>query len=345
MKPNRILLGLVLAGVVLWGGYRAYRAHLNLVTLNVRNMEVRKVVSKIEWQTWERILVNKDVSGMVTLNVESVPLDEVLNIVGLQTDSRWTALYPIYSSSKSEVAFKKSVRGDLTPEDNGWSNLQKIPAWQKSVANGFANTARSENKLVSALITNKDLNFAALALSRFSRALVVPEDGANGTINLKLEQIPFNKAVAQVAKQAHRKWDEIYALQPLRTAVAMRKETNDVGNATTTATATVPKRIRVDKPDEMTNAPEIVAEAMMATMTPEQRKEAQERMQTMQQIQALPEGERQQKMQEMAAQAAQASEGDMEDRIQNRLKNGTVEQRIAHDRQQLAKQRQPDQKK
>ena len=336
-------MGFILVGAVLWGGYRAYRAHFNLVTLNVRNMEVRKVVSKIEWQTWERILVNKDVSGMVTLNVESVPLDEVLNIVGLQTDSRWTALYPIYSSGKSEVAFKKVVRGDLVADENGWSNLQKIPAWQKSVANGFANTARSENKLVSALITNKDLNFAALALSRFSRALVVPEDGANGTINLKLEQAPFNKAVAQVAKQAHRKWDEIYALQPLRTAVAMRKETNDVSNGT--ATATIPKRVQVVKPDEMTNAPEIVAEAMMATMTPEQRKEAQERMQTLQQIRALPDGERQQKMQEMAAQAAQGSEGDMEDRIQNRLKNGTVEQRIAHDRQQLAKQRPADQKK
>ncbi|MDB6040264.1 MAG: hypothetical protein JWM99_4105 [Verrucomicrobiales bacterium] len=342
MKPNRILLGLVLVGAVLWGGYRAYRAHLNLVTLNVRNMEVRKVISKLEWQTWERILVNKDVSGMVTLNVESVPLDEVLNIVGLQTDSRWTALYPIYSSSKSEVAFKKVVRGDLTAEDNGWSNLQKIPNWQKSVANGFANTARSENKLVSAQIANKDLNFAALALSRFSRALVVPEDGANGTINLKLEQVPFNKAVARVAKQAHRKWDEIYALQPLRTALAMRKETNDVSNGT--ATATVTKRVQVTKPDEMTNAPEIVAEAMMATMTPEQRKEAQERMQTMQQIQALPDGERQQRMQEMAAQAKQASQAGLEERIQQRLKNGTVDQRIAHDRQKLSKQ-QADPKK
>src|SRR6476619_973969 len=98
MRPNRILMGLVLVGAIVWGGYRAYRAHANLVTLNVRNMDVREVISKIEWQTWERILVNKDVSGKVTLNVESVPLEEVLNIVGLQTDARWTALYPIYAT-------------------------------------------------------------------------------------------------------------------------------------------------------------------------------------------------------------------------------------------------------
>jgi len=92
MTRFRTLVALSAAGAMLWGGYRVYRAHANLVTLNVRNMEVRQVISKIEWQTWERILVNKDVSGKVTLNVHSVPLEEVLNIVGLQTDARWTAL-------------------------------------------------------------------------------------------------------------------------------------------------------------------------------------------------------------------------------------------------------------
>src|SRR5215467_2037879 len=101
MKPSRIFLtALILAGVV-WGAYRAYRAHANLVTLTVRNMDVRRVVSKLEWQTWERIVLSTNVSGKVTLNVHSVPLDEVLNIIGLQTDSRWTRLYPIYSTRKS----------------------------------------------------------------------------------------------------------------------------------------------------------------------------------------------------------------------------------------------------
>ena len=69
--------------VVLWIGYRAYRAHADLY-LNVHNMEVRRVVSKLEWQTWERIVVNKAVGGNVTMNVHNVPLEEVLNIVALQ---------------------------------------------------------------------------------------------------------------------------------------------------------------------------------------------------------------------------------------------------------------------
>jgi hypothetical protein len=344
MRLNRIIIGLILAGALLWGSYRMYRAHRNLVTLDVRNMEVRKVVSKIEWQTWERILVNKEVSGLVTLNVHSVPLDEVLNIIGLQTDSRWTALYPIYSSSKSEVAFKKVIRGDLAAEENGWSNLRRIPAWQRSAGNGFANNLRTENKLVSAQFVSKDLDFAALALSRFSRALVVPEDGATGVINLKLEQTPFDKAVARVAKQAHRKWDELYALQPLRNTSMARKTTNGVVEIASKEGTPV-KLTPPLKPDEFTNAPDKIAEAMMATMTPEQRKEAQERIATMQQIRSLPEGERQQRMQEFSAQSAQASPANSEQRIQNRLKNGTVAQRLAHDRAQLAKKQQADNKK
>src|SRR6185369_7174157 len=111
MKPHRIFLVASVTAAVLYGGYRAYRAHANLVTLNVRNMEVRQVVSKLEWQTWEHIVVSKDVGGKVTLNVHNVPLEGVLNIIGLQTDSRWTQLYPIYSTRKSLSAFNQVLQG------------------------------------------------------------------------------------------------------------------------------------------------------------------------------------------------------------------------------------------
>src|SRR5690349_11010506 len=105
MKPSRIFLTSLILAAALWGAYRAYRAHANLVSLSVRNMEIRRVVSKLEWQTWERIIVSKDVGGKVTLQVRDVPLDEVLNIIGLQTDSRWTRLYPLYSTKKSLATF------------------------------------------------------------------------------------------------------------------------------------------------------------------------------------------------------------------------------------------------
>jgi hypothetical protein len=341
VKRQHLFFILFGAAVLLWGGNRIYRAHANLVTLNVHGMDVRRVISKLEWQTWERIVVNKDVGGTVTLNVRNVPLDEVLSIVGLQTDSRWTRLYPIYSTGKAAVNFKKVVRGDIPMEGSGWTNLQKNPFWFRNNMGGFGNATRAANDIVSAQIINKDLDFTALALSRFSRAQVVPEDNANGNITLKLAQAPFEKAVALVAKQVHRKWDEIYALKSSRSPMVLRKiedGSTNVGPPGPTGDTSQPKAEMIVKMEQPQKPPEQQMEAFLATMTPEERQKALDQMAMAEQIRALPPEERQQKMQEMSAQFAQTSEADMEQRIQNRLKNGTVDQRIAHDRQQLEKQ-------
>ena len=93
------ITGLLVAG----GSYAAWaviRAHRNLVTLNVRDMEVRKVISKLEWQTRETIIPDKAVKGKVTLNVRKVPLDHVLQIIGDQTSSRVSTVYPLYSNAR-----------------------------------------------------------------------------------------------------------------------------------------------------------------------------------------------------------------------------------------------------
>src|ERR1041384_1878474 len=93
----RILIVIAVAAVLIWGCFRGHRAHLNLVTLHVRNMEARKVIVKIEWQTWEKIIVHKDLDGLVTLDVTDAPIEDVLNIISLQLHAKWTALYPIFA--------------------------------------------------------------------------------------------------------------------------------------------------------------------------------------------------------------------------------------------------------
>lgn len=353
MKRSRILLALSVSSALAWGGYLVYRAHMDLVTLRVRNMDVRKVVSKMEWQTWESILVNKEVFGTVTLDVKNVPLEEALEIVALQTGARWTALFPIYSGRKSARAFEKVVRGELPAAGNGWSNYEKNPSWKLGGGPGFGGTLRAENKVVSAQFDAKDLDFASLALSRFSRARVVPEDGAKGTVNLKLEQVPLRKAVAKVAGQVHRDWDQIYALQPLHPGMLVRKEPLPPGaapeaGAKAVAEAADTNRVAMklekaklaveEKPGER----EREMEAFLATMTLEERRRTQEQMASMEQIRSLPPAEQQERMKEMAAQATQASGESLEQRINNRLKNGTTDQRIAHDRLQLGRQQRPD---
>jgi hypothetical protein len=346
MKPYRKILVALLGVIVLWGGYRAYRAHTNLVTLNVRNMEVRRVVSKLRWQTWEHIVVSKHVGGNVTLNVHNVPLEEVLNIIGLQTDSRWTRLYPIYSTGKSLVSFNRVLQGDLAPAGSGWLALQQIAAWQQAGLGGFANTLRAENKLVSAQFANQDLTFTALALSRFSKAQVVPEDGLKGLVNLRLQQVPFDKAVAKVAGRVRHKWNRVYTLQPLNAGALVMKA--GPAAAGTYVSGSDTNQVATTTPQAEALAPERALEALTSTMTPE------ERQQTLDQISSAIQGGGgssggaggaagggQQAMQAASPAAAAAAQEDPETRIENRLKNGTIDQRLAHDRRTLPKPSKP----
>jgi hypothetical protein len=76
-RQQMVLLGgVLLAAAIGYASWFAWRAHRNLVTLDVRNMEVRQVVKKISWQTWEDIFVHKDVQGNVTLKacLVSIPV-------------------------------------------------------------------------------------------------------------------------------------------------------------------------------------------------------------------------------------------------------------------------------
>ena len=81
MKKFLLRTALVLVVVCVgYGAYAAWRAY-NAVTLNVRNMDVREVVRKIERQTRLTIMVHSNVQGKVTLNVKRMPLEEVLEIM------------------------------------------------------------------------------------------------------------------------------------------------------------------------------------------------------------------------------------------------------------------------
>jgi len=180
--------------------------------------------------------------------------------------------------------------------------------------------------------------FTALALSRFSKAQVVPEDDTKGMVNLNLQQVSFDKAVSKVAGQVHRKWTRVYTLQPLNATALVRQSlsvtpTIDAnGQIDTNQIATTTNNNRVLPPD-------LALEALVSTMTPE------ERQQTLEQIASAGQGsggggsggDRQQQgaMSPAAQAAAAAAQEDMESRIENRLKNGTIDQRLAHDRRTL----------
>src|SRR5688572_22263032 len=87
-----------------YAGFLTWRAHNDLVTLHVRNAPIASVVSKLRWQTWEKFVVNTNVTGLVTLDVDKMPLDRVLTILGEQLNGRWSTLYPIYQKKTSLIS-------------------------------------------------------------------------------------------------------------------------------------------------------------------------------------------------------------------------------------------------
>ena len=222
-----VTLALLISATALYGGWLAYLAHRDLVTLNVRNLDVRAAVKKVERQTWEDIFVDKGVQGKVTLNVRRMPLTEVLRRIADQTLSRSSSIYPLYSNKKSLEMLKQALRGELDPSEHGWTNLHARsfgPGPGPGGMPGFAMMAmgrpvpgqeRPETKRVSLNISGKDVSFAALAFSRFAQARVVPDDGTSPLINLIVKEAPVRKAVGQLAKAAQRKWTQVYALQPM----------------------------------------------------------------------------------------------------------------------------------
>ena len=225
----------VLAAVLLvYVGKWAWSAHQNLVTLSVRNLDVRDVVRKIEWQVWEVIYVDKAVEGKVTLNVKDMPLEQVLALVAGQTSSRPSVLYPLYSNSRSFAALKKSLRGEIDPATSGWTNLAANPFVGGMMGFGMPGPGGpvmgammgmggpTGNGLVSLNIVDQDVGFATLAFSRFAQARVVPEDGTIATVNVMIQKAPVDKAVALLARAVKRDWKKMYALQAGFNMAALR---------------------------------------------------------------------------------------------------------------------------
>lgn len=360
MKKRALIYGAIAVAAVLtfWGWRVVQRARHNLVTLDVRNADVRQVVRKIEWQVWEPIIVHKDVAGKVTLKVKDAPLEEVLNIVGEQTSCRWSALFPLYSTGKSLVRFRKAVRGDIEPAASGWTNL--VSRGFSMRGGPFGDNLRSEDNKVNLNFIGQDLEVATLALARFARAQVVPEDGTSGQVQLRLNQVSVPKAVALLARQVDRKWERYYALQP--GFVFGRDGGREGGRGRGGRGFGGPPFERPEGPDSesaqapftntlagLTNLPggdtNLLAlgggrdgfqamrermEQVMQTLPPEQRQQIEQERQQREDFRQLTPEQRQQRFQEMR------SNPEFQQRMENRMRSGLLntmpEQRVERDR-------------
>jgi hypothetical protein len=355
VKKRIYIWSSVLAVLALfWLGAKAMQAHKNLVTLDVRDADVRDVLKKIQWQTWETFVVHKKVEGKVTILVNKVPLEEVLGIITDQTSLRISAVYPIYSKSSTYVNLRKLARGDIYRDTAGWTNFNMEGnrggfgggrgGGPGGGPGGFGGGLAPQDSPVTLNVAAKDLGFATLALSRHSSAQVVPEDGATSLVTVKLDQVPFIDAVKKVAKASGRKADVFYSVQARPEEFAgfgrdfgdeggggfgRRGGTNDFGRFGRGERDTN----WMSRTDEREMQRQREMEARLATMTPQEQAKAEEQRQKFEEIRNLPEDQRRQAFEQMRNDPANQQR--FENRRVSYLNNSSPDQRVDRYRSQL----------
>ncbi|MBU6400609.1 MAG: hypothetical protein KGS61_09840 [Verrucomicrobia bacterium] len=123
---SKYLIGVgavLLAAGGLWIGRAGWRAHRQLVTLDVREVPLAEVLRRIERQTWTKLRAEASLDTRITLRVTDQPLAYVLDRLAEQAGARWSTLYAVYDSSAALTALDAALRGDGRLEPAGWSRV------------------------------------------------------------------------------------------------------------------------------------------------------------------------------------------------------------------------------
>jgi hypothetical protein len=129
MKTKYLFLGMgaLLALGGLWFGRAAWRAHQQIVTLDVHKVPLADVLCKIERQTWRKICAEKNLDARITLRVTDKPLAFVLDWIGEQAGARWSTVYAVYDSARALNSLDTALRSDGQLEPAGWTKLAPTP--------------------------------------------------------------------------------------------------------------------------------------------------------------------------------------------------------------------------
>ncbi|MGA2243742.1 MAG: hypothetical protein ABSH48_01985 [Verrucomicrobiota bacterium] len=121
------LVALLTVGGVCFG-WAAWRAHRQLVTLDVRERPLAEVLRKIEWQTWQKIRAEESLLDVrVSLRVTQKPLPYVLDRLAAQAGAHWSILFAVYRSSAALKGLDATLRRDGRLEPAGWTKIAPPP--------------------------------------------------------------------------------------------------------------------------------------------------------------------------------------------------------------------------
>ena len=110
-----------------WFGWAAWRAHLQIVTLDVHNAPVAEALRKVERQTWRSIYGDNALDARITLHVVDLPLAKVLDRIAEQAGAHWSTVYAVYTSEPAIKALGLALQGDGKIESAGWAKIAPNP--------------------------------------------------------------------------------------------------------------------------------------------------------------------------------------------------------------------------
>jgi hypothetical protein len=119
MTKDRFLLSTLAVLLLGWGIWHLYSGW-GLVTLDVTDAPVGKVLASIERQGGIAIVTNLDPSTPVTIKVKRVPAVTALDLVANRTDSSWRLAY---LGAPDDAAIKRALDGFTTGQEaEGWTS-------------------------------------------------------------------------------------------------------------------------------------------------------------------------------------------------------------------------------
>jgi hypothetical protein len=205
---------LLVAGGI-WFGHAAWRAHRQLVTLNVREMPLAEVLRKIEWQTWQKIRAEKSLDNVrVSLHVTNKPLPDVLDRLADQVGAHWSTVFAVYDSSSALKKLDATLSGDGQLEPAGWAKVapallnEKSPTPQAGEpppgGGHFVIFRRTKDRTT---ITESGNGHTEV----WSPEELVTESSLLAQLGNKRSQSATARAAAEIAQQVNGRWTTYFA--------------------------------------------------------------------------------------------------------------------------------------
>ena len=213
MKAKHLFLAIavLLAAGGSWFARAAWRAHRQLVTLDIPNATLGVVLRKIEWQVWEKIRTEESLAGVhVTLHAKDTPLPEVLDRLGAQAGARWNTLYAVYRGPRALKALDCALQGDGKLDPAGWTKIAPNPAA----------LAEPGTRQTGPITFERGPNGQVEMWSPQELVLESSLRNRLGTDSISTNSVPTTAAAAQTARKVDGRWT---------TYIAFHKSSEGIG--------------------------------------------------------------------------------------------------------------------